>query len=135
MIEKLSAKSRLLLQKGGAYQNDIGWLTPATAGCYNFPGLGVTYNFVTYPKLIDKCSYKYKFYNTKTKKTTNCKIYSPFLHFKGNRFEFKRIIGPKKIDAVTVGLFDDNKKLKTVFIHNFKEIKYYTNIIYRDRNN
>ena len=27
------------------------------------------------------------------------------------------------------------KKWKTVFIHNFKEINYYTNIIYRDRNN
>ena len=50
MIEELSAKSRLLLQKGADYQNDIGWLISATAGYYNFPGFGVTYNFITYPK-------------------------------------------------------------------------------------
>ena len=135
MIEELSARIRLLLQKGTAYQNDIGWLTSATAGYYNFPGFGVTYNFITYPKIIDEYSYKYKFYDTKMKKITDCKIYSPFSHFKGNGFEFKRIMGPKKNDTVTVSLFDDNKKIKTVFIHNFKEINYFTNIIYRDRNN
>ena len=59
-----------------------------------FPGFGVTYNFITYPKIIGEYSYKYKFYNTKMKKTADCKIYSPFLHFKGNGFEFKRLIGP-----------------------------------------
>ena len=121
--------------KCAAYQNDLGWLTSATAGYYNFPGFGVTYNFITYPKIIDEYSYKYKCYNTKIKRITDCKIYSPFLHFKGNGFEFKRIVGPKKKDTVTVSLFDDNKKIKTVFIHNFKEINYYTNIMYRDRNN
>ena len=46
MIEGLSAKSRLLLQKGTAYQNNIGWLISDTAGYYNFPGFGVTYNFI-----------------------------------------------------------------------------------------
>ena len=84
---------------------------------------------------MDEYSYKYKFYDTKMKRITHCKIYSPFSHFKGNGFEFKRIVGPKKNDTVTVSLFDDNKKIKTVFIHNFKEINYYTNVIYRDRNN
>ena len=54
MIEELSARSRLLQQKDEAYQNDIGWLTSATAGYYNFPGFSVTYNFITYPKIIDK---------------------------------------------------------------------------------
>ena len=97
MIEELSARSRLLLQKARAYQNDIGWLTSATAGYYNFPGFGVTYNFITYPKIIDEYSYKYKFYDTKMKIVTNCKIYSPFSHFKRNGFEFKRIVGPKKM--------------------------------------
>ena len=96
MIEELSARRRLLLKKGAAYQNDTGWLTSATAGYYNFPGLGVTCNFITYPKIIGKYSYKYKFYDTKMKRITDCKIYSPFSHFKGNGFEFKRIVGPKK---------------------------------------
>ena len=58
-IEELSKKSRLLLEKGAAYQNDIGWLTSKIAPYYNFSG-------------------------------------SPFSHFKGNGFEFQRIIGPKK---------------------------------------
>ena len=69
------------------------------------------------------------------KRITDCKLYSQFSHFKGNGFEPKRIVGTKKTDTVTVSLFDDNKKMKTVLIHNFKEINYYTNITYRDRNN
>ena len=97
MIEELPVRSRLLLQKGAAYKNDIGWLTSATADYYNFPGFGVTYNFINYPKIIDEYSYKYKFYNTNMKRLTDCKIYSPFSHFKGNGIELKRIIGPKKM--------------------------------------
>ena len=46
---------------------------------------------------MDEYSYKYKFYDTKMKRITHCKIYSPFSHFKGNGFEFKRIVGHKKI--------------------------------------
>ena len=56
-------------------RNDIGQLTPAAAGYYNFPG------------------------------------------FKGDRFEFKRIVGPEKNETVTVSLLDDNKKIKTVLLH------------------
>ena len=69
------------------------------------------------------------------KKITACKIYSPFSHFKGHGFEFNGLIGPKKNDTVTVSLFDSDKKIKTTFIHNFKDANYYINIIYRDRNN
>ena len=108
MIEELSEKSRLLLEKGPTHQNDIGWLTSYIADYYNFPGFGVTYNFITY---------------------------SPFSHFKGNGFDFKRLIGPKKFDTLTVSLFDNDKKIKTTFIHNFKDVNYYANITYRDRNN
>ena len=71
-------------------------MTSYIAGYYNFRWFGVMYNFITYPKTIDEYSYKYKFYDTKMKKITDCKIYSPFSHFKGNGFEFKRLIGPKK---------------------------------------
>ena len=63
LIEELSQKSRLLLKRGAAYQNDIGWMTSAIAGYFNFLGLGATYNFILYPKTIDENSYKYKFYN------------------------------------------------------------------------
>ena len=134
-IEELSQKSRLLLEKGAAYQNDIGWMTSAIAGYINFPGFGVTYNFTLYQKTIEENSYKYKFYDTAEKNIRDCKIYSPFSHYKGNGFEFKRTIGPKREDTISVSLFDDYKKIKTTFIHNYTDIWYYTNIFYRDRNN
>ena len=92
--------------------NDIGQLTPAAAGYYNFPGFCVTYNFITYPKIIDEYSYKYKFYDTKMKRITDCKIYSPFSHFKGNRFEFKRIVGPKKMTQLRLVFQMTTKKSK-----------------------
>ena len=133
-IEELSQKSRLLLEKGAAYQNDIGWMTSAVANYYNFSGFGVTYNLILYPKIIDEYSYKYKFYDTVKKNIRDCKIYSPLSHYKGNGFEFQRIIRPKKNDLISVSLFDNNKKIKTIFIHNFREINYYADTIYRDRN-
>ena len=40
LIGELSQKSRLLLEKGTAYQNDIGWMTSAIAGYFNFQDLG-----------------------------------------------------------------------------------------------
>ena len=64
----------------------------------------------------------------------DCKIYSPFSHYKENGFEFKRLIGPKKEDKILVSLFDNYKKIKTTFIHNYRDIWYYTNLFYRDRN-
>ena len=104
-----------MLEKGAAYQNDIGWMTSAIAGYFNFPGFGVTYNLILYPKTIDENSYKCKFYDTVEKKIRDCKIYSPFSHYKGNGFEFKRLIGPKKEDTISVSLFDDYKKIKTIY--------------------
>ena len=88
-IEELYQKSRLLLEKGVAYQNDIGQWTSKIAPYYNFSGFGLTYNFITYPNIIDKNCYKYKFYDPVDKKIKDCKIYSPFSHFKENGFEFQ----------------------------------------------
>ena len=56
-IEELSQKSKLLLEKGAAYQNDIGWMTSAIAGYFNFPRFRVTYIFILYPKTINENSY------------------------------------------------------------------------------
>ena len=69
------------------------------------------------------------------KKITDCKIYSPFSHSKGNGFEFKILIGPKKMIQSRFIFLIMIKKIKTTFIHDFKDVKYYANIIYRDRNN
>ena len=56
------------------------------------------------------------------------------MHFKGNGFEFERLIGPRENDTVSVSLFDNYKKIQTTFIHNFNDINYYANLIYRERN-
>ena len=72
-------------------------MTSYIANYYSFSGFGVAYNFILYPKIIDEHSCKYKFYNTVEEKIRDCKIYSPFSHYKGNGFEFQRIIGPKKM--------------------------------------
>ena len=77
-IEELSQKSRLLQEKGAAYQNDIGWTTSKIAPYYNFLGFGVTYSFITYPNVINETCYKYKFYDTVDKKL---KIVKFILHF------------------------------------------------------
>ena len=63
------------------------------------------------------------------------RIYSPFSHYKGNGFEFKRLIGPKKEDMISISSFNDYKRIKITFIHNYTDAWYYTNIFYRDRNN
>ena len=111
-IEELFKKSRLLLEKGATYQNDIGWLTSAIASYYNFSGFGVTYNFIIYPNIIVENCYKYKFYANVDKKIKGCKIYSSFSHFKGNGFEFQRIIGPKKMIQFQLVFLIITKKLK-----------------------
>ena len=68
LIEQLSQKSRLLLEKCAGYQKGIGWMTSAIAAYFNFSGFGVTYNFILYPKTIDGNSYKHKFCDTVEKK-------------------------------------------------------------------
>ena len=77
-IEELSQKSRLLLEKGAAYQNDIGWMNSAITGYFNFPLFGLIYNFIPYPKTIDENSYKYKFYDTVEKKLEIVKLVHHF---------------------------------------------------------
>ena len=90
-------------------------MTSAIAGYFNFPGFEMPYNFILYPKTINENSCKYKIYNTVEKKIRDCKIYLPCSHYKGNGFQFKRLIGPTKEDKISVSLFDDYKQIKTTF--------------------
>ena len=65
-IKKLSAKSRLLLEKGAAYLCDIDYLM-LTSEWY-MKDSNHTYRFKLYPKIIDNYSYKYKFWDKIEKK-------------------------------------------------------------------
>ena len=65
-IKKLSAKSRLLLEKGAAYLCDIDYLM-LTSEWYTKDS-NHTYRFKLCPKIIDNYTYKYKFWYTIEKK-------------------------------------------------------------------
>ena len=88
----------------------------------------VTYNFIFYPKLIEEYSYKYIFYDTVEKELEIVKFIHRFLIIKEMDLSFK------ETDSILVSLLANNKTIKTTFIHNFREIKYYVNIISRGRN-
>ena len=63
-IEELSQKSRLLLEKGAAYQNDIGYLISNSSSIFNFSEFVIlTYHFISYlNSLNDNCfSYFFNF--------------------------------------------------------------------------
>ena len=94
----------------------------------------LTYHFALHPKILYDYCYYYKFYDTAEKRIRHSQIYSPFSNFKGNGFEFKRIIGQNKKGTVIIRLFDDYTKIQNVFTHNFNNRWLYGNNIYRDIN-
>ena len=134
LIEKLSTKRRLSLEKGPAYQRDIDDIYWDNGFYYNFKENGHKYTFMPFPDTINTCSFKYEFYDTVDKKIKKCQIYLSFSHFEENGFEFKKLTEPFKDDIVSINLFDNYKKIKTSFAHSYKDINYFANLIYRDRN-
>ena len=134
-IEELSQKSRLLLEKGAAYQNDIGYLISNSPSIFNFPEfVGLTYHFILYLNSLNDNCFSYKFFDTVEKKIRDCRIYSRFSHFKNNGFEFQRIIPPQGKENVSIRLFENNKKIQTVFTHDYKKSWYVSNLNFRDIN-
>ena len=124
-----------MLEKGPAYQTDTVYLVSEISSIFDIKNVApLSYHFILDPKILDDNCYYYKFYDTIEKKIKDCKIYSPFSHFKGNGFEFKRIIGQEKKDTVTIRLFDDYTKIQNVFTHYFNNRWLYGNSIYRDIN-
>ena len=85
-IKKLSEKSRLLLEKGPAYQVDLDYLL--LESLWYVKRINASYRFKL--KIIDQYSYKYKFWDKTRKKIRNCQIYSPFSQLTGKGFDFER---------------------------------------------
>ena len=108
-IEELSEKSRLLLEKVAAYQNDIDDLL------WYVKQMDYTYRFKLFPEIIDQYSYKYKFLDTVEKKIRNCQIFSLYLQFIGKGFNFEREVIRSK--ALVVWLSEDNKNIELFFLH------------------
>ena len=87
-IKKLSAKSRLLLEKGAAYLCHIDYLMLKLE--WYIKDSNHTYRFKLYPEIIDNYRYKYKFWDTKEKTIRDGQIYSPYFQFLGKGFNFER---------------------------------------------
>ena len=77
-IKKLSEKSRLLLEKGPAYQIDLNYLLLETL--WYVKRTNHPYRFKLYPKIFDQYSYKYKFWDTTEKKLEIVKFILHFLN-------------------------------------------------------
>ena len=75
-IRELSEKSRPLLAKGPAYQNDIKdvYLYAGVAGTTQQQ---ITLIFFNVTANINRFSWHYKFYDVEEKKIRDCKIWSP----------------------------------------------------------
>ena len=58
----------------------------------------------------------------------------PFSHFKNNGFEFQRIIPPQGKENVSIRLFENNKKIQTVFTYDYKKNWYVSDLNFRDLN-
>ena len=92
-VKKLSEKSRLLLEKGPSYLCDIDNVVLKSTW-YIKPADNI-YRLILNSEIVDRNSYKYKFWDTKEKKNRNCKIYLPYSQLlrKGFNFERKEIKG------------------------------------------
>ena len=113
-IKELSKKSRLLLEKGPAYQNDIDYLTLKLI--WYVKKSNHAYRFMLWTKIIEQYSYKNKFWDTVGKKIRDCKIYSPFSHFIRKGFMFER---PTLQGVNLVVLLNEKQTLiENFFLHN-----------------
>ena len=111
--KKLSAKSRLLLEKGAAYLCDIDYLMLKSE--WYIKDSNHTYRFKLYPKIIDNYSYKYKFWDTIEKKIRDGQIYLPYSQFVGKGFNFE--VEVMKGLNLIVRLNEDQNLIESFFLH------------------
>ena len=112
-IKKLSAKIRLLLEKGAAYLCDIDYLMLKSD--WYIQDINHTYRFKLYPKIIDNYSYKYKFWDTIEKTIRDGQIYSPYSQFLGKGFNFEREV-IKGLNLI-VRLNEEQTLIESFFLH------------------
>ena len=87
-IKKLSEKSRLLLEKGPAYQNDIKKITLVVGFAGTIIGK-IPFDFQLTTERINQYSWSYKFYDSEKYKVRDCKTYSLHDHLQNDRFILK----------------------------------------------
>ena len=83
--------------------------------------------FLLYQENIDLYSQKYKFYDIKNSQVKDCKIFSPYMHFKNKGFEFQDAKKTKKYVII------DNRNKNIVCNLNWKRYLFDFDARYRDR--
>ena len=73
------------------------------------------YRFKLYPEIIDNCSYKYKFWDTKEKTIRDGETYSPYSQFLRKGFNFEREV-IKGLNLI-VQLNEDQTLIESFFLH------------------
>ena len=135
LVEELSKKRRLLIEKGPAYQNDIGYLISEISSIFDIKNVApLTYHFTLHPKILYNYCYYYKFYDTVRKKLEIAKSILHFHILKIMVLNLKGSLVKVKKDTVTIRLFDHYAKIQNVFTHNFDNSWLYENDIHRDIN-
>ena len=73
------------------------------------------YKFILNSEIVDRNSYKYKFWDTKEKKSRDCKIYLPYSQLLGKGFNFER----KEIKGMNliVQLNKEQTLLESLLLH------------------
>ena len=132
-VDKLSATSRDLLDKGAASKNDITYMTSFLTPNFNLPDIAPQkYKLVLNPEIINNNSFNYQFYDVNDKRLKFAKIYSPFSHFKSG-FEFKGENYPNKNNKVLIRLID-NSKIRCIFLYPKNKQWIIEKNLYRDIN-
>ena len=108
----------------------LGFLTTNSNGLFNIPFSGLTYHFKLFPHTLYDNSFSYKFFDTIEKKIRDYRIYLSFLYFYNYGFEFQRILLPSGKENVSIRLYENNKKIQTVFIHDYKKIGIFQILIF-----
>ena len=112
-FKKLSAKSRILLEKGAAYLCDTDYLTLRST--WYVKKNDKTYQFKLWPDIIHQYSYKYKFWDTLEKRIRDCQICSPFSYFIRKDFTFERAL-TKGLNLI-VRLNENQTYIESFFLH------------------
>ena len=81
-------KSRLLLQKGAAYQFNLSLAELAIFSSYE-KKTPDKLNLLSQQEKVDISSGKYKLYNITDNQIKDCKIFSPYTQFRNKSFKFE----------------------------------------------
>ena len=98
----------------------LGFLTTNSNGLFNIPFSGLTCHFKLFPHTLYDNSFSYKFFDTIEKKKLET---AEFIHHSRqiHGFEFQRILPPSGKENVSIRLYENNKKIQTVFMHDYKK--------------